>query len=237
MGVPGDAGRTPGTSSHWRHPIPVARRPRPLRRDERLLGEATAAQCSGVDAVFGHDNAWGLGFGVDADLFLADGTPGGLLRFCDHRPGRSVLPSSRAAARAGPIRTARRRPKRRYRPASPAHLRSLITTMRTPDGRQRRMQLTAARRRSASALMLVREVGPPSPTSPPRRTAVLRQLVQQVTCRTALVSFVVPVSTPIASAVGRMTRSTLRRRASSWTCFFLDLLHHRQRAISTGANH
>jgi hypothetical protein len=34
-----------------------------------LLGEATMAQCSGVDAVFGHDNAWGLGFGVDADGF------------------------------------------------------------------------------------------------------------------------------------------------------------------------
>jgi CubicO group peptidase (beta-lactamase class C family) len=41
-----------------------------------LLAEATAAQCSGVDAVFGHDNAWGLGFGVDADGFGMGGSGG-----------------------------------------------------------------------------------------------------------------------------------------------------------------
>src|SRR6266702_611186 len=41
-----------------------------------LLGEATAAQCSGVDAVFGQDTAWGLGFGVDADGFGMGGSGG-----------------------------------------------------------------------------------------------------------------------------------------------------------------
>jgi DNA-directed RNA polymerase specialized sigma24 family protein len=48
---------------------------------------------------------------------------------------------------------------------------------------------------------------------------VSKAVVQHVRCRTALVSFVVLVSTPIACAVGRTIRSTLRRRASSWTCF------------------
>jgi CubicO group peptidase (beta-lactamase class C family) len=41
-----------------------------------LLAEATAAQCSGTDQVFGHDNAWGLGFGVDADGFGLGGLGG-----------------------------------------------------------------------------------------------------------------------------------------------------------------
>ena len=41
-----------------------------------LLREATTAQCSGVDAVYGHDNAWGLGFGVDADEFGMGGLGG-----------------------------------------------------------------------------------------------------------------------------------------------------------------
>src|SRR6266571_3888190 len=41
-----------------------------------LLAEATAAQCSGVDAVFGQDTAWGLGFGVDADGFGMGGSGG-----------------------------------------------------------------------------------------------------------------------------------------------------------------
>jgi hypothetical protein len=48
---------------------------------------------------------------------------------------------------------------------------------------------------------------------------MLGQPVQHVTCKTALVSLVVLVGTPIASAVGRTTRSTLRRRASCPTCF------------------
>ena len=41
-----------------------------------LLGEATAAQCSGMDAVFGQDAAWGLGFGVDTDGFGMGGSGG-----------------------------------------------------------------------------------------------------------------------------------------------------------------
>src|SRR5215813_12489926 len=50
-------------------------------------------------------------------------------RLYDHRPGQSVLPGSRAAARARAFRTAHHRPTRRYRPANPAHLRSLITSL------------------------------------------------------------------------------------------------------------
>jgi CubicO group peptidase (beta-lactamase class C family) len=41
-----------------------------------LLGEATTAQCSGMDAVFGHENAWGLGFAVDADGYGMGGLGG-----------------------------------------------------------------------------------------------------------------------------------------------------------------
>ncbi len=45
-------------------------------------------------------------------------------------------------------------------------------------------------------------------------------------------SLAVPASTPIASAAGRTTRSTLATAG-----LFLDLLPHRQRAIRTGADH
>src|SRR6516225_10301307 len=41
-----------------------------------LLREATTAQCSGVDAVFGTESAWGLGFGVDADGYGMGGSGG-----------------------------------------------------------------------------------------------------------------------------------------------------------------
>jgi CubicO group peptidase (beta-lactamase class C family) len=41
-----------------------------------LLQEATTAQCSGPDRVFGHENAWGLGFGVYPDGFGMGGTGG-----------------------------------------------------------------------------------------------------------------------------------------------------------------
>ncbi len=41
-----------------------------------LLREATIAQCPGTDRVFGIDNAWGLGFGVDADGFGMGGLGG-----------------------------------------------------------------------------------------------------------------------------------------------------------------
>jgi hypothetical protein len=33
-------------------------------------------QCSGVDRVFGHENAWGLGFALDAEGFGMGGTGG-----------------------------------------------------------------------------------------------------------------------------------------------------------------
>jgi CubicO group peptidase (beta-lactamase class C family) len=41
-----------------------------------LLAEATAAQCSGKDRVFGFDNAWGLGFAVDPDGYGMGGLGG-----------------------------------------------------------------------------------------------------------------------------------------------------------------
>jgi CubicO group peptidase (beta-lactamase class C family) len=41
-----------------------------------LLGEAIAVQSSGVDRVFGHENAWGLGFGVDDDGYGMGGLGG-----------------------------------------------------------------------------------------------------------------------------------------------------------------
>lgn len=41
-----------------------------------LLREATSAQCSGIDRVFGHENAWGLGFGVDDEGFGMGGLGG-----------------------------------------------------------------------------------------------------------------------------------------------------------------
>jgi CubicO group peptidase (beta-lactamase class C family) len=41
-----------------------------------LSREATSVQCSGIDAVFGHENAWGLGFGVDDEGFGMGGLGG-----------------------------------------------------------------------------------------------------------------------------------------------------------------
>jgi CubicO group peptidase (beta-lactamase class C family) len=41
-----------------------------------LLREAATAQCAGVDAVFGEDSAWGLGFAVDSDGFGMGGSGG-----------------------------------------------------------------------------------------------------------------------------------------------------------------
>jgi Beta-lactamase len=46
------------------------------RLSSDLLREATTVQCSGVDAVLGDDNAWGLGFSVDADGFGMGGLGG-----------------------------------------------------------------------------------------------------------------------------------------------------------------
>jgi CubicO group peptidase (beta-lactamase class C family) len=41
-----------------------------------LQRESVSKQCSGVDAVFGHDNAWGLGFGIDDQGFGMGGLGG-----------------------------------------------------------------------------------------------------------------------------------------------------------------
>ena len=41
-----------------------------------LLREATTAHCSGADAVFGEESAWGLGFGIDADGYGMGGSGG-----------------------------------------------------------------------------------------------------------------------------------------------------------------
>jgi CubicO group peptidase (beta-lactamase class C family) len=41
-----------------------------------LLRQATTVQCRGVDRVFGWENAWGLGFGVDPDGFGMGGLGG-----------------------------------------------------------------------------------------------------------------------------------------------------------------
>ena len=43
---------------------------------EGLLEDATSAQCSGPDRVFGDDNSWGLGFGVDDNCFGMGGLGG-----------------------------------------------------------------------------------------------------------------------------------------------------------------
>jgi CubicO group peptidase (beta-lactamase class C family) len=41
-----------------------------------VLREAVSKQCSGVDAVFDHENAWGLGFSIDDDGFGMGGLGG-----------------------------------------------------------------------------------------------------------------------------------------------------------------
>ena len=41
-----------------------------------LFREAVSVQCSGVDRVFEHENAWGLGFGIDGDGFGMGGLGG-----------------------------------------------------------------------------------------------------------------------------------------------------------------
>jgi CubicO group peptidase (beta-lactamase class C family) len=41
-----------------------------------MLAEATSPQCAGPDRVFGHDNAWGLGFGVSDDGYGMGGIGG-----------------------------------------------------------------------------------------------------------------------------------------------------------------
>ena len=41
-----------------------------------MLAEAVTPQCAGPDRVFGHDNAWGLGFGIDDDGYGMGGLGG-----------------------------------------------------------------------------------------------------------------------------------------------------------------
>jgi CubicO group peptidase (beta-lactamase class C family) len=41
-----------------------------------MLAEATTPQCTGPDRVFGGNNTWGLGFGIDADGYGMGGTGG-----------------------------------------------------------------------------------------------------------------------------------------------------------------
>jgi CubicO group peptidase (beta-lactamase class C family) len=41
-----------------------------------MLAEAVAPQCTGRDQVFGEDNTWGLGFGIDADGYGMGGLGG-----------------------------------------------------------------------------------------------------------------------------------------------------------------
>ena len=48
-----------------------------------LLADATAAQCSGVDAVFGEPVSWGLGFGVDDGGYGMGGVGGSYAGFAD----------------------------------------------------------------------------------------------------------------------------------------------------------
>jgi hypothetical protein len=42
----------------------------------RVDGRGVAPQCAGPDRVFGHDNAWGLGFGIDDDGYGMGGLGG-----------------------------------------------------------------------------------------------------------------------------------------------------------------
>jgi hypothetical protein len=41
-----------------------------------MLAEAVSPQCAGSDRVFGHENAWGLGFGLDDDSYGMGGLGG-----------------------------------------------------------------------------------------------------------------------------------------------------------------
>ena len=41
-----------------------------------MLAEAVAPQCTGRDQVFGEDNTWGVGFGIDADGYGMGGLGG-----------------------------------------------------------------------------------------------------------------------------------------------------------------
>jgi CubicO group peptidase (beta-lactamase class C family) len=53
----------------------------------QLLREAVSIQCSGIDAVFGHDTAWGLGFAVDDEGFGMGGLGGSFGGACTRARG------------------------------------------------------------------------------------------------------------------------------------------------------
>jgi CubicO group peptidase (beta-lactamase class C family) len=52
-----------------------------------VLREAISKQCSGVDAVFGHENAWGLGFSIDDEGFGMGGLGGSYAGACTRANG------------------------------------------------------------------------------------------------------------------------------------------------------
>jgi len=163
---------------------------------------------------------------------LAGGVFGSLTRTCRRTAPKRGLSQrhmrGRSGAHIGPLGTQLRQalPRRSCRP----HRRHCAL----PHSRRRHAGLPAggrndgrggsrARRktlRGAGGLSLAAgrgRIGPPASTWLPQANGGAKQLTQHVTCRMALVSLIVPASMPIAFGVGRMTRSTLRRRASCRT--------------------
>jgi CubicO group peptidase (beta-lactamase class C family) len=55
-----------------------------------LLREATSKQCSGLDTVFGHENAWGLGFGIDDEGYGMGGIGGSYGGACTRDGGYAI---------------------------------------------------------------------------------------------------------------------------------------------------
>ncbi len=55
-----------------------------------LLREAVSTQCSGVDRVFGHENAWELGFGVDDEGYGMGGLGGSYGGACTRDGGYAI---------------------------------------------------------------------------------------------------------------------------------------------------
>jgi CubicO group peptidase (beta-lactamase class C family) len=55
-----------------------------------LLREAVSKQCSGVDQVFGHENAWGLGFAIDAEGYGMGGLGGSYGGACTRDGGYAI---------------------------------------------------------------------------------------------------------------------------------------------------
>jgi CubicO group peptidase (beta-lactamase class C family) len=55
-----------------------------------LLTEAVSKQCSGIDRVFGHENAWGLGFGIDEEGYGMGGLGGSYGGACTRNGGYAI---------------------------------------------------------------------------------------------------------------------------------------------------